>query len=122
MPPSVNGLNGWASPDGSAGDVFWRRPADSTSSDRPEGRAPAAPPQYGGPPRMQRPAEAVGWGPVIVAGPTARSLPEQDHEALDRDDAQARAVTVGVGVLTLVVLFLLLLMMVIRAGTAAGGI
>ncbi|GAA0283399.1 translation initiation factor 2 [Cryptosporangium japonicum] len=116
----MNGLNGWASPDGSAGDVFWRRPAGSANSAPPPGRAPAAPAQYAGPPRMHRPAEAVGWGPVIVPGPVARSLPEQDHEALDREDAQARAVTVGVGVLTLVVLFLLLLMMVIRAGTAAG--
>lgn len=69
---------------------------------------------------MHRPSEAVGWGPVITPGPVPRTLPQQDHRTLDREDAQARAVTVGVGVLTLVVLFLLLLMMLIRAGTAGG--
>lgn len=120
---SVNGLNGWAAPDGSAGDVFWRRPAGATSTgSAPATRSENQPPAYQGPPPMNRPSEAVGWGPVISPGPVARTLPAQDHDALDREDAQARAVTVGVGVLTLVVLFLLLLMMVIRAGTAAGGI
>ncbi|MFB9321065.1 translation initiation factor 2 [Cryptosporangium minutisporangium] len=117
-------MNGWAAPDGSADDTAWRRPTDSTTavesrSGKPGG-ATAIPPQYQGPPRMHRPSVAVGWGPVITSGPTPRALPYQDHEALDREDAQARAVTVGVGVLTLVVLFLLLLMMVIRAGTTTG--
>jgi hypothetical protein len=117
------GMNGWASPDGSANDTFWRRPADPAAAPSTAGRpggATAVPSQYQGPPRMHRPSAAVGWGPVITPGPTPRLLPRQDHAALDRDDAQARAVTIGVGVLTLVLLFLLLLMMVIRAGTATG--
>jgi len=127
--PSGSGassLNGWSSPDGSAGDVYWRRPAGSGApamgTPTPGTPTPgSAAPRYQGPPRMHRPSAAVGWGPVISSGPAPRTLPPQDHEALDREDAQARAVTVGVGVLTLVVLFLLLLMMVIRAGTAGGG-
>ena len=122
--PSVNGaaaLNGWTAPDGSASDVYWRRPSGSPEPPPAAPRRPAAP-SYAGPPPMQRPSAAVGWGPVISPGPVPRSLPPQDHAALDREDASARAVTVGVGVLTLVVLFLLLLMMVIRAGTASGGV
>ncbi|SHN33210.1 hypothetical protein [Cryptosporangium aurantiacum] len=120
LPPVPPGLNGWASPDGSASDAYWRRPAEPTSSASPAAANAAVPAQYQGPPQMHRPSAAVGWGPVITPGPTPRSLPTQDHEALDREEAQARAVTVGVGVLTLIVLFLLLLMMVIRAGSTTG--
>ncbi|MFI5956526.1 hypothetical protein [Cryptosporangium sp. NPDC051539] len=109
--------SGWASPGGTAGDAAWRRPAGAPIAVPPP---PATEPAYGGPPRMNRPSAAVGWGPVISSGPVPRALPHQDHDALDRDDAQARAVTVGVGIMTLVVLFLLLLMMVIRASAAAG--
>ena len=71
---------------------------------------------------MHRPAAEVGWGPLITPGPVPRALPPQDHEALDQEEAHARAITVGIGVITLVVLFVLLLLVVIRAGTAAANL
>ena len=114
--------NGWASPSGSQDDADWRRPV--TPAGDPARSAPTGPEtgpsaqRYLGPPAMHQPSAEVGWGPVITPGPVPRSLPPQDHEALDLEEARARGVTVGVGVLTLALLLLLLLMVVIRAGTA----
>ena len=118
--------NGWASPSGSQDDADWRRPvAPAGRPARPNpgemGGGPAGQ-RYVGPPAMRQPSVEVGWGPLITPGPVPRSLPPQDHEALDQEEARARGVTVGIGVLTLAVLLLLLLLVVIRAGTATANL
>ena len=50
-----------------------------------------------------------GWRPIHIVEPAApRNLPVQDHDAIDADEARARAMTYGIGVLAGVALVILL--------------
>jgi hypothetical protein len=52
---------------------------------------------------------------VIQPLPPPRSLPPQDHDAIDAEEQRARAVTLGLAIVAAVLAVLLLLVIALRA-------
>jgi hypothetical protein len=100
-------------------DLQWRRPPEGaapTPGRPPEqaGEAPETPAPYTGPPRTIRPPR--GWRPkLLVQAPPPRKLPDQDMEALDSQEREARTVTYGIGMVAAAVLLIVLLILCGRA-------
>ena len=100
---------------------FWRRPPPGAPDPAPAEPEHVAGPVYGGPPPTVRPP-AGGYAVPIVRPPAPpRTLPDQDHDAIDAVEERARAVTLGIGVVTGAVLLLLLVLVVVRAGSGTLG-
>lgn len=114
--PSVN----VSAPTGPDDDAYWRRPADGPEATGsglqrpPAGPAPAAPPSYPGPPRVNPPHP--DWRPPTVAQPPPpRELPPQDPAAIDEAERSARTVTYGVGLIAAAVAMIALCLLCGRA-------
>lgn len=96
-------------------DDFWRRPVappeaeappSADRADTPTNAGPAATPPYPGPP-VAPPPPPEWRPPVRIQLPPPRSLPPQDHEALDAAERSARTFTYGVGMIAGAVLVVL---------------
>jgi hypothetical protein len=97
-------------------DAHWRRPPGEPV--QPEQVRPVATvrpsPSYAGPPRSVPPPP--GWQPPVVVEPAPpRTLPAQDHEALDVQEQSARTLTIGIGMLAGAVMLVILLLVCGRA-------
>jgi hypothetical protein len=63
--------------------------------------------QYQGPPPMTPPP--AGWRPPYVVQPLPpRDLPQQDHTAIDAEEARARSLTQGIAMIAGAVLLIVL--------------
>lgn len=94
----------------SAPDEAWRRPDGVAEPATPAPQPVAA---YEPPPRMQLPPPWVGPGPLLAQPAPPPPLPEQDHAAIDAEEARALTVTVGfaigaAGLAVILVIFLLI--------------
>lgn len=99
-----------------ADDSPWRRPADKPATPGPPPQSPEVPwrPAYSGPPASSPPPP--GWRPEVVLQPPApRSLPPQDHAALDAQERAARTLTQGIGLVAGAVLLVVLCALCARA-------
>jgi hypothetical protein len=96
-------------------DAYWRRPGDEHADADPPAPSPAdGVPRYVGPPAMVSPPSA--WRPPRYVEPAPpRRLPVQDHDRIDADEAQARALTQGVALLAAAVMIVLTCLLCGRA-------
>jgi hypothetical protein len=82
-----------------ADDARWQQPGGAQPGGRPQG--------YQGPPPTIAPP--AGWSPPQVVQPAPpRSLPRQDHAAIDEDEARARTLTRGLAMVAGALLLVLL--------------
>ncbi|GAA1800486.1 hypothetical protein GCM10009682_22640 [Luedemannella flava] len=93
-------------------DAYWRRPTEGGDPTRPA--AGRDQPAYPGPPPSNPPP--TGWRPEhVVQPPPPRSLPAQDHDAIDAAETKARGVTFGVALLVGALLVVLVCVLCARA-------
>lgn len=69
--------------------------------------------EYTGPPRTARPPRPAPYVLLPVDQPPVR-LPEQDHDAIDAEEATGRVVSYGVAAAAGVLMLLLLVVLVIE--------
>jgi len=97
-------------------DAVWRRPVGDPPAAEPLPAAPATAVEYTGPPPTVRPTGPVPYLLVPTEDPPVR-LPEQDHDAIDAEEAEGRVVTYGVGAVAGVLMLLLLVALVIEGAS-----
>jgi len=101
-------------------DSVWRRPDGGAASADQSAPPAAADPQYTGPPATQRPPRVPQPAPLIQPPPPPRALPEQDHEAIDLEEHQARVFTYGIAIVAGVLGLLLFVFVAVKV-LAGGG-
>ena len=96
-------------------DAHWRRPTGEAAEGggKPPGPEPERRPEpapYAGPPRSQPPPP--GWRPPqVVHTPEPRTMPGQDHAAMDDVERSAATITTGIALVSGAVMLVMLLIL-----------